>query len=83
MRSFINVFFEKSPIIVALVFAIYLILISILTFDRKEINVFFNYGFWLVFGCFIGYYWSLFASKHLKKHKKGKETHLSIVDKDE
>jgi len=64
--------FSKSQLIVSCLFTIYFIIISIFAFDRKDINIIFNYGFWLVLGCFIGFYWAIAAIKYTEEYKKKK-----------
>ena len=73
MKKILYLFFIKSQLIVTYLFGIYLIAITIFAFDRKEIDVIFNYGFWVVFGCFIGFYWAITAIKYTEENKRKKK----------
>ena len=72
MKKITYLFFKNSQLVITNLFGLYLILISIFAFDRKDINVIFNYGFWLVLGCFIGFYWAIAAIKYTEEYKKKK-----------
>lgn len=73
MKKLLYLFFIKSQLIVTYLFGIYLIAITIFAFDRKEIDIIFNYGFWFVFGCFIGFYWAIFTAKYINNYNSKKK----------
>jgi len=82
MKKFKYIFFSKSQLIISYIFGLYLIIISIFAFDREDINVIYNYGFWFVFGCFVGFYWAVTAITYKREYKRKNDV-FKVLKNDE
>lgn len=82
MKKIKYIFFSKSQLIISYIFGIYLILISIFAFDRKDICIIFDYGFWFVFGCFVGFYWAIAAIKYKSEYERKKNVFKVLKNDD-
>ncbi len=51
----------KYGFVLVIVFSVYLILLSIIG-ESEHVSNLFYYGFWLVTGCVIGFFWSSYLN---------------------